>query len=95
MSEMEHLSKHIKRTLSMLDGYVSGSLVVEESTVSLLLEDDSEMRLEASDQIEVFTADGVYVAVSFDEIQNKKTVPEGWPLYAGVDARVKKRGNVA
>ncbi|WP_405131916.1 hypothetical protein MHB43_10440 [Paenibacillus sp. FSL H8-0317] len=85
---MDHLTNSIKNTINVIDGYTTGTLIVDGEFVGLLLEDGSELPLDNNRHIEVRNGDGSYERVMIDQIQTTMTA-EGWPLYAGMYARVK------
>jgi hypothetical protein len=84
---MEYLSNHIKETIDRVDGFQTGTLIVEEGKVSLLQSDNTEIKLDDTFSIEVRN-DNLYEKLSIETILNTLTV-EGWPGYAGLYARVK------
>ena len=88
MGYLESLALHIKETIDRLDGYKTGRLIVEEGIVSLLQSDNSEIQLDKTYIIEIRCEDKFF-SVEADIVSNTKST-EGWPLYAGLYARVKK-----
>ncbi|MDF1511068.1 hypothetical protein Gp_63 [Bacillus phage vB_Bacillus_1020A] len=85
---MFSLSEHIKETIDRVDGYQTGTLVVEGLKVSLLQSDNTEIQLDESYVVEVRNGNE-YMAVTIEQCIGQKT-KEGWPLLAGLYARVKK-----
>lgn len=85
------LSDHIKRTTreidAFLENYTLGTLIVDGDTVSLETK-HGEIVLDESYVIEVY-GDGKYHPITFDQAKNTMS-SDGWPLYAGLEARVKK-----
>ncbi|ASA22109.1 hypothetical protein [Paenibacillus donghaensis] len=83
------LSQHMKETANIIDGYISGRLVInlDEFTVGLQRENNSIALLNEQHQIEVMQW-GNYVPKRFQQLLDARTL-EGWPGYAGLDARVK------
>jgi hypothetical protein len=82
------LSEQIKDTINRVDGFTTGTLVVNENEVSLLLKDGTWLILSDQRTIEVRNG-SEYVSVTYQDALEKKT-SEGWPLLAGLYARVKK-----
>lgn len=85
------LSDHIKQTVrtidAFLENYTLGTLIVDGDTVSLETK-HGEIVLDESYVIEVY-GDGKYHPITFDQAKNTMS-RDGWPLYAGLEARVKK-----
>lgn len=85
------LSDHIKRTTREIDAfferYTLGTLIVDGDTV-LLETKNCEIVLDETYAIEVY-GDGKYHPITFDQAKNTMS-SDGWPLYAGLEARVKK-----
>lgn len=84
------LNDHIKRTTreidAFLENYTIGTLIVDGDTVSLEAK-SGEILLDETYVIEVF-AGGKYHQITYD--QARSTISsDGWPLYAGLEARVK------
>lgn len=87
------LSDHIKRTTreidAFLENYTLGTLIVDGDIVSLETK-HGEIVLDESYVIEVF-AGNRYHTITYNQARNTMS-RDGWPLYAGLEARVKKRG---
>jgi hypothetical protein len=87
------LNDHIKRTTREIDaflvGYTLGTLIIENSEVSLETK-NGEIKLDKTYVIEVF-AGGKYHPITYDQARNTMS-RDGWPLYAGLESRVKKGG---
>lgn len=85
------LSDHIKKTVRTIDAflgnYAIGTLVVENEQAFLVTEND-EIQLDDSFIIEVL-AGNQYRTITYDQARNTM-ISDGWPLYAGLEARVKK-----
>ncbi|MEK3698231.1 hypothetical protein NYE33_14815 [Paenibacillus sp. FSL R10-2199] len=83
------LSQHMRETANMIDGYLSGRLVVDldECLVGLQLENNSITPLNAQHQIEVMQWEK-YCPMRYQRLLDAKTI-EGWPGYAGLEARIK------
>ncbi len=86
------LGDHIKRTTREIDAflgnYAIGTLVVENEQAFLVTEND-EIQLDDSFIIEVL-AGNQYRTITYDQARNTMS-SDGWPLYAGLEARVKKK----
>jgi hypothetical protein len=84
------LNDHIKKTVrtidAFLENYTLGTLIVNGDTVSLETK-NGDIKLEESDIIEVF-AGGKYHPINYEQARNTMS-RDGWPLYAGLEARVK------
>lgn len=85
---MDHLRNSIRNTLNHLDGWITGITLVENGKAFLQLDNGDEMQLHPDDKIEVLAGEE-YVPVTLNDLLEKVT-PEGWPLLAGFDARVKQ-----
>ncbi|MEK4381140.1 hypothetical protein NSS70_04380 [Aeribacillus sp. FSL K6-2848] len=87
------LNDHIKRTTreidAFLENYTIGILIVDGDSVSLEAK-SGEILLDETYVIEVF-AGGKYHPITYDQARNTMS-RDGWPLYAGLEARVKKGG---
>lgn len=85
------LSDHIKQTVrtidAFLDNYTLGTLIIENDTVSLETEKD-EILLDDSYIIEIFDGKKYHPITYSDAVSTISN--DGWPLYAGLEARVKK-----
>jgi hypothetical protein len=92
---MNIFSDHIKQTIrkidAFLDNYTLGTLVIENQTVSLLLENNDEIQLDDSYLIEVF--DGTkYHSITIEKALNTFCADApNWHLFAGFEARVKRK----
>ena len=86
------LSDHIKQTVrtidAFLENYTLGTLIVDGDIVSLETK-SGEIVLDESYVIEVF-AGNQYHTITYDQARNTMS-RYGWPLYAGLEARVKKK----
>lgn len=86
------ISDHIKRTTrgidAFLENYTLGTLIVDGDIVSLETK-HGEIVLDESYVIEVFGGEK-YHPVTYDKARNTMS-SDGWPLYAGLEARVKKK----
>jgi hypothetical protein len=86
------LNDHIKQTVRTIDAflerYTLGTLIVDGDTVSLETK-HGEIVLDESYVIEVF-AGNQYHTITYDQARNTMS-SDGWPLYAGFEARAKKK----
>ena len=86
------LNDHIKQTVRTIDAflerYTLGTLIVDGDTVSLET-GRGEIVLDETYVIEVYN-DGKYHPITYDQARNTMS-SDGWPLYAGLGARVKKK----
>jgi hypothetical protein len=82
------LNDHIKETIDRVDGYTIGTLVVDGNDVSLQLNNGAFLMLDNTYSIEVRNGSD-YVKVTVQDAIRAKT-DAGWPLYAGLYAKVKK-----
>jgi len=84
------LSEHIKQTIRIieasLEGYTLGTLIVDGDTVALEAE-NGEIKLDTTYVIEVY-GNGKYHPITYRQALNTMS-RDGWPLYAGLEARVK------
>lgn len=85
---MIFLSESMKATADIIAGFTTGRLFVENGTVGLQRSNGEEIYLGERDHIEVRNGDE-YQPVTTREVLTVKTV-EGWALYAGLYARVKR-----
>ncbi|RAK21110.1 hypothetical protein B0I26_10362 [Anoxybacillus vitaminiphilus] len=85
------LGDHIKRTTREIDAfleqYTLGTLIVDGDTVSLETK-QGEIVLDETYIIEVFDGEK-YHPITYDQARNTMS-RDGWPLYAGLEARVKE-----
>lgn len=84
---MDHLRDSIRNTLNHFDGWITGRTFVENGKAFLHLDNGNEIQLQQDNKIEVL-AGSEYVAITLQDLLEKKT-DEGWPLFAGFDARIK------
>ncbi|MBB6176415.1 MULTISPECIES: hypothetical protein [Anoxybacillus] len=86
------ISDHIKRTTreidAFLENYTLGTLIVDGDTVSLETK-NGEIKLDETYIIEVFDGEK-YHPITYDKARNTMS-SDGWPLYAGLEARAKKK----
>lgn len=80
------LSEHMKETIDRVDGYITGTLFVEDGEVGL--QTDKEELIVTADHIIEVRNGNEYELVTYEDILTKKT-KEDWPLFAGLYARVK------
>ncbi|BBW97262.1 hypothetical protein ACPVTF_03995 [Geobacillus icigianus] len=85
----ERIQKATRALEAFLGGYEAlGTLIVDGGTVSLET-GRGEIVLDETYVIEVYS-DGKYHPITYD--QARSTISsDGWPLYAGLEARVKAR----
>jgi len=83
---MIFLSERIKETADIMAGFMTGRLFVENGTVGIQLSNGEEIYLGERDHIEVRNGEA-YQQITSVVVLTAKTV-EGWPLYAGLYARV-------
>lgn len=86
------LNDHIKQTVRTIDAflerYTLGTLIVDGDTVSLET-GRGEIVLDETYHIEVLGGDE-YHQITYDQARNTMS-RDGWPLYAGLEARAKKK----
>lgn len=83
---MESMRRSIRDIDAFLGGYTLGTLIVDGDTVSLET-GRGEIVLDETYVIEVY-GDGKYHPITYDKARNTMS-SDGWPLYAGLEARVK------
>lgn len=81
---MEFLVRHIQRTADIAGGFIVGTLVIEDG-VFIQLEDGQ--MIPATESVEIKNGDTWQILTPADFIA---VTVEGWPLYAGLDARMKE-----
>ncbi|UGB31668.1 hypothetical protein [Metabacillus sp. B2-18] len=91
---MFSLSEHIKETIDRVDGYLTGTLIVdlEANTVELEVTNQdktSYIPLTDSDDIQVRNGNE-YITVTIEQALSTKEKYMGCSLFAGMYARVKK-----
>ncbi|MGM7635665.1 hypothetical protein [Bacillus sp. Hm123] len=95
MKKLKFLGEHLKETLDRLNGFVTGTLVVEtdKQQVSLAIESDGEtLDLVLSDSVQIEVRNGdEYEAITIKQALETMDSETGWPLFAGLYARVKKK----
>ncbi|MGJ9381506.1 hypothetical protein [Salipaludibacillus sp. CF4.18] len=86
----EHLSNSIKETIDRVDGYKTGTLIVERDIerVSILI-DDILIPLTDADFIQIRN-DKVYETITIQQALETSDSVCGWPLYAGFYCRIKR-----
>lgn len=86
------LNDHIKQTVrtidAFLENYTLGTLIIDGDTVSLET-GRGEIVLDETYVIEVYN-DGKYHPITYDQARNTMS-RDGWSLYAGLEARAKKK----
>jgi hypothetical protein len=86
------MNDHIKRTTreidAFLENYMIGTLIVDGDTVSIGTK-NGVIVLDETYHIEVLGG-GEYHTITYDQARNTMS-RDGWPLYAGLESRVKKR----
>jgi hypothetical protein len=80
---MEFLVRHIQRTADIAGGFIVGTLVIEDG-VFIQLEDGQ--MIPATGSVEVKNGDTWQILTPADFVA---VTVEGWPAYAGLDARMK------
>jgi len=81
---MEFLLRSIEKTADIAAGYTVGTLVIENAQAFLQLE--SGTIIPANDTVEVKNNNHWQRLTQADIL---RTTSEGWPAYAGMDARMK------
>ncbi|WP_339171236.1 hypothetical protein [Anoxybacillus sp. FSL W8-1294] len=86
----DHMNQTIRKIDAFLEHYILGTLIIENQTVSLLLENNDEIQLDDLYIIEVFDG-SQYHRITYEQAINTfcSDAPE-WHLYAEFEARVKK-----
>ncbi len=86
------LNDHIKQTVRTIDAflerYTLGTLIVDGGKVALETK-NGEIVLDETYRIEVFDGEK-YHSITYDQARNTMS-RDGWPLYAGLEARAKKK----
>lgn len=80
---MDLLIRSIEKTANIAAGYTVGTLVIENEQAYLQLDDNSIVPIQGT--IEVKNGDHWQRLTLADIL---RTTSEGWPAYAGMDARV-------
>ncbi|MEN6325834.1 MAG: hypothetical protein ABFD18_06470 [Syntrophomonas sp.] len=83
---MDFLLRHIQKTIDIADGWIVGTLVIEEDKTAYLQRENGSL-VPATGIIEVRNGDCWQRLLPDDFLQ---TTVEGWPAYAGLDARMKE-----
>jgi hypothetical protein len=85
---IEQLRDNIRDTLIIVDGYTVGRLIVENGEVSLQTVSNDMMPVKTDAVIEVYGE-----GIGYTRITHRQAVDamssDGWPLFAGLDARIK------
>lgn len=87
-----NLSEHLKETADRVAGYTTGRLIVEGGVVTLQLDTSALLSITDAQTIEVRN-DSEYVRITLEQALSVSSV-EGWPLYAGLYARIKYVGGM-
>lgn len=77
------LIQSIQRTCNIAEGWTVGQLVIESSAAYMELDNGS--LIEVNKELEVKNGDRWQRLTAADL---KETTREGWPVYAGMDARM-------
>ncbi|MDN3956218.1 hypothetical protein [Sporolactobacillus laevolacticus] len=86
----ESMQNTISQLDAIIDGWTLGRLIIDLGHCFLALE-IGEVILLNHGQFEIEVSNGdEFVPVTIDHILNCKT-DEGWPLFAGLDARIRQR----
>jgi hypothetical protein len=83
----DSIRKSINQIDAFLDGWTFGRLVIKPEGVSLQVEDGSLLPVPAGCILEVMNGDEWQRLTPADLTM---TTREGWPLYAGLEARMKQ-----
>lgn len=81
---MEFLVRHIQRTADIAGGFIVGNLVIDDDVFIQL---DNGQLVPATGSVEVKNGDHWRCLTTTDF---QAVTVEGWPLYAGLDARMKR-----
>jgi hypothetical protein len=86
---MFKLAKSLRQTADIAGGYIVGTLVIENDKVYVQKDNGELTEITPKQSIEVYNeGDRKYVKISYESAVNTVT-DEGWPLFAGLDVRVK------
>ena len=80
---MIFLIRHIEKTANIAGGFTVGTLVIESQGVFLQLDDGS--LVPATGKVEVKNG-GTWQTLALEDFS--RITAEGWPAYAGMDARM-------
>ncbi|MGG3958385.1 hypothetical protein ABEV20_03855 [Bhargavaea massiliensis] len=83
---MESMRRSIRDIDAFFGGYTIGTLIIDGGKVSLETK-NGEIVLDETYRIEVFDGEK-YHSITYDQARNTMS-RDGWPLYAGLEARVK------
>jgi hypothetical protein len=86
---MFKLSRSIRQTADITSGYIVGTLVIENGKAYVSKENGEEIEITPQQSIEVYSeGERQYVPVTYEAAVNTMST-DGWPLFAGLDVRVK------
>lgn len=86
---MFNLSKSIRQTADIVDGYIVGTLVIENDKACVQKDNGELTEITPKQSIEVYNeGERQYVPVTYEDAITTMS-SDGWPLYAGLDVRVK------
>lgn len=86
---MFKLARSIRQTADIAGGYIVGTLVIENGNAYVHKENGKEIEIKPEQSIEVYNeGDRKYVKISYEDAVTKVST-DGWPLFAGLDVRVK------
>jgi hypothetical protein len=86
---MYNLSRSVRQTSDIAGGYAVGTLVIENGKAYVQKDDGEIIEITPEQSIEVFRDEPrEYICITYEEAINTMT-SDGWPLYAGLDVRVK------
>lgn len=81
---MEFLTRHIQKTADIAGGFVVGNLVIDGG---VFIQMENGQLVSATGSVEVKNGDHWQTLTPADF---EAVTVEGWPLYAGLDARMKE-----
>jgi hypothetical protein len=86
---MFKLARSIRQTADIAGGYIVGTLVIENGKVYVQKDNGELIEITPKQSIEVYNeGDRKYVKISYEDAVTTMS-SDGWPLFAGLDVRVK------
>jgi hypothetical protein len=85
---MFNLAKSLRQTADIAGGYIVGTLVIENGKVYVQKDNGELTEITPQQSIEVYCEGDGYTRVTYEDAVTTMS-SDGWPLFAGLDVRVK------
>jgi hypothetical protein len=86
---MFNLAKSLRQTADIAGGYITCTLVIDNGEAYVQKDNGELIEITPKQSIEVYSeGDRKYVKISYEDVITTMST-DGWPLFAGLDVRVK------